>query len=571
MTAVQGSTITVVEQPDPTFFFGGWGGSCSGTGVSCAVYLSANRNVSASFVSTSSQTLTVTVNGNGTVTGGGINCAAGSTCDAPEPPNSSVTLTATPHDGYAFTGWGSACSGLQTTCTVQMDAARTVTATFAPEVPLSVTVSGSGSVSGGGITCTTGQTCTANEAPSSSVTLTASPSNAGGVVFWSGCTSASGTLCTVSVGTSPLAVTATFSGGTPPPLATFSLHVTVTGDGYVTSSGGSANIYCTAADGPGCTANIPANTSLTLTAIPASGSSGAFTSWGGSCSAFTSTTCTITMTGAANVQATFAGGNTTYLLTAQVVGNGRITGAGLDCNAAGGSGCAASQAASANVIVTATPSFGTTFTGWSGGVCSGTTPTCTVSMTQARSVVATFATASATAARLTTTVAGVGAVKATGSTDCVGTAAVKSNTCAHDYPIGETVTLTAVPAAGYAFGGWTGACTGTKKTCTVSMTAAKTVGATFVRPALVATKRPTVAKTSAGFRVTLHFAAAESGTLKLVVKRTAKTVATRTTKVAAGKRKLTFTVARAGRYVVTLTLTGATGRHALVWRLTIAA
>ena len=57
----------------------------------------------------------------------------------------------------------------------------------------------------------------------------------------------------------------------------------------------------------------------------------------------------------------------------------------------------------------------------------------------------------------------------------------------------------------------------------------------------------------------------------LVAKRAAKTVATGTTKVAAGNGKLTFTVARAGRYVVTLTLSGATGRHALAWRLTIAA
>src|SRR5205823_7120880 len=118
LTAVQGSTLTVTEQPDAGYFFGGWAGACSGTGVSCAVYLSADKTASANFVSTASQTLTVTVSGRGTVTGGGLSCGAGSTCDAPEPPNSTITLTATPQSGYAFTGWGNACSGLQTTCTV---------------------------------------------------------------------------------------------------------------------------------------------------------------------------------------------------------------------------------------------------------------------------------------------------------------------------------------------------------------------------------------------------------------------------------------------------------------------
>lgn len=52
--------------------------------------------------------------------------------------------------------------------------------------------------------------------------------------------------------------------------------------------------------------------------------------------------------------------------------------------------------------------------------------------------------------------------------------------CSKDYPTSTVVTLTAKPAKGSAFTGWSGACTGTSSTCTVTMTAARSVVATFV-------------------------------------------------------------------------------------------
>ncbi|HYD53858.1 MAG TPA: cellulase family glycosylhydrolase [Gemmatimonadaceae bacterium] len=51
--------------------------------------------------------------------------------------------------------------------------------------------------------------------------------------------------------------------------------------------------------------------------------------------------------------------------------------------------------------------------------------------------------------------------------------------CSASYSSGTTVTLTARPATGSTFAGWSGACTGTSATCTVSMTAARTVNAAF--------------------------------------------------------------------------------------------
>lgn len=79
------------------------------------------------------QTFLLTVTKQGTGTGtvtsniGAINC--GATCSSAINSGSIVTLTATPATGSIFTGWGGACSGIQT-CMVTMNAAQTVSATF---------------------------------------------------------------------------------------------------------------------------------------------------------------------------------------------------------------------------------------------------------------------------------------------------------------------------------------------------------------------------------------------------------------------------------------------------------
>jgi TolB protein len=51
-------------------------------------------------------------------------------------------------------------------------------------------------------------------------------------------------------------------------------------------------------------------------------------------------------------------------------------------------------------------------------------------------------------------------------------------TCSHDYDQGTSVTLTAAPATGSTFAGWSGACSGAQ-TCTVTTYATTTVTATF--------------------------------------------------------------------------------------------
>jgi len=76
--------------------------------------------------------LSVTVNGNGSVTGNpaATSCSSGN-CSNSLPGGTQVTLTAVPASEQVFRGWSGACSGLGT-CTLNLDANLTVTASFGP-------------------------------------------------------------------------------------------------------------------------------------------------------------------------------------------------------------------------------------------------------------------------------------------------------------------------------------------------------------------------------------------------------------------------------------------------------
>ena len=134
-----------------------------------------------------------------------------------------------------------------------------------------------------------------------------------------------------------------------------------------------------------------------------------------------------------------------------------------------------------SVTLTATPTaFGdgaSSFGGWSGEGCAGT-GSCVVSMTAARSVTATFtlnAPPPPTSHTLTVTKNGTGSGTVTSSPSGISCGA----DCSESYADGTGVTLTAVASTGSSFGGWSGeGCAGTGS-CVVSMTAARSVTATF--------------------------------------------------------------------------------------------
>src|SRR5204862_156506 len=138
--------------------------------------------------------------------------------------------------------------------------------------------------------------------------------------------------------------------------------------------------------------------------------------------------------------------------------------AGISCGAT----CTASYASGTAVTLTASPAAGSTFSGWT-GACARTGASTAVTMTAARSATAPFPPQTVA---LTLRKARTGSSTVTSAPAGISCGA----TCSGSYASGAVVTLTATPAAGSTFSGWTGGCTGTS-TCTVSMSAATTVTA----------------------------------------------------------------------------------------------
>ena len=152
------------------------------------------------------------------------------------------------------------------------------------------------------------------------------------------------------------------------------------------------------------------------------------------------------------------------LVTLAVVktGSGTISGPGLSC----GPDCSETVLSGTTLTLTATPASGAVFTGWSGGGCAGTGP-CTLTVTGPTSVTATFA----AAVTLTVSKTGNGTVSGPGL-NC-------GADCSETVSSGTALTLTATPASGAVFTGWSGGgCAGTAP-CTVTVTGATTVAALF--------------------------------------------------------------------------------------------
>jgi uncharacterized repeat protein (TIGR02543 family) len=248
-----------------------------------------------------------------------------------------VTATETPSTGYEFTGWSGACSGTATTCSVTMNAAKTLTANFAALPVYTLTTSaGNGTItlSPTGGSYDSGAVVTATATPPSGYVLSA----------WTGACSGSGACSITMNANKTLGATWVVQ-----PAATYVLTVTAGTGGKVVRSPDSAS--------------YSAGKLVTLTAR--ADSAYTFSGWSGACSG-TDTVCTVTMSAAQSVTASFTAVN--YYTLAFTTQNGTVTTSPAGPEYAQGS----------TVVLTAVPNTGYALSAWYTNCASTSGNTCTI-------------------------------------------------------------------------------------------------------------------------------------------------------------------------------------------------
>jgi len=261
--------------------------------------------------------------------------------------------------------------------------------------------------------------------------------------------------------------------------ATTSFTLTVnksgTGGGTVTGTG----INC----GADCSEPYTTGTSVTLTATAASGST--FAGWSGGGCTGTATTCTVSMSAAAAVTATFNIQSSTVNTISTNISDGAI----LIGSSVLWTGTPTGSPFRVEFLIDSVLSWTEflspyQFNGDPAGVLNTTTLTNGSHQLKVRAVYGNNSTAertiTVTVSNTSTQQFALAVTKAgTGSGTVTGTGINCGADCTEVLASGKSVVLTAGAASGSTFAGWSGGgCTGTG-TCTVSMSAATTVTASF--------------------------------------------------------------------------------------------
>jgi Divergent InlB B-repeat domain len=437
-----------------------------------------------SLASAATQTLTVKKVGTGTGTvtsapAGFIEC--GATCSAPILEGTTIALSGSPGPNTAAVVW-SGCDkvNLEDECLLTMSAPKTVTATFnLLERTLTLTKKGAGAgtvtSSPAGIEC--GATCSASFVKGSTVTLTGVPTGKTLAPSWSGCDNfdAEG-KCVVTM-SAARSVTVTFD------LPAYQLTVKKVGAGAGTVSSSPTGISC----GATCSAPFVEGSTVTLTGVPDANSTPV--QWTG-CTSVKEGKCLVTMNAARAVTATFDSLQQ-LTLTKVGTGTGKVTSspAGIEC----GSSCSAGFVKGQIVTLTGTPGLHTKAVKWSGCDSVNAEGKCLVTMSAARTVIATFDLERQWLEYLVTVQrkgTGKGTVTSVpGGISC-------GADCSETYLYNTQLTLTAIPAEGSVFKEWSGGgCLGQSGPCTTTVNATRLIRAIFVA---VGTRTLSVAKAGTG-------------------------------------------------------------------------
>jgi hypothetical protein len=286
----------------------------------------------------------------------------------------------------------------------------------------------------------------------------------------------------------------------------FELTVSATASGMGTGTV-SSSPEGIAACGPGpsgdCSGSYDAGTPVLLTAAP--GSTSRIASWTGCATRPTPSTCSVTMDQARSVSVAFAPARHTLTVQKDGGGTGSVTSSpiGITCGdvTPGPADCAQNYNHGTVVSLTADAAVGSSFTSWT-GPCAGslTDEVCQVTMSAARSVIATFGPPPTHLLSVSKQGTGTGSVTSAPAGISCGA------TCGADFDEGDVVTLTAASAGDSLFSGWSGAgCSGTG-TCVVTMADDRDVTATFERRPPISKSLTLVAspaRVKKGKRVTL--------------------------------------------------------------------
>jgi uncharacterized repeat protein (TIGR02543 family) len=348
-----------------------------------------------------------------------------------------ATLTANPGAGYVFTGWSGDVTGTENPVQIVVYSDKTITANFALMNTITLTADASGNGSGtvssdvGGINYAYPAANTATTTPlnlGSSITLTAT-AETGSTASWMGCASTGGTTTAATCSFASLDANTTVTA-----IFTLNTHTVTTladpVEGGTVDGGGIFNWGETA----------------TLTANPAVGY--AFSGWSGSITGMENPV-QVTVDSDKTITANF------ILLPSYTVSTSANP---LDGGSVIGGG---SYYEGSTAILTANPAAGYVFTGWSGDV-SGMENPIQVQVNSDKTITANFTLAAAYTVTASANPSEGGAVDGGGS-----------------YNAGDTATLTAIPAEGYVFIGWSGDATGIDNPLSVAVDSDMNITANF--------------------------------------------------------------------------------------------
>jgi Fe-S cluster biogenesis protein NfuA len=470
----EGTELTLIAEPESGSELLEWQGDCDTiTGSECEVEINEAKTIEAVFGLEEFE-LEVKTAGSGE---GTVQCEVdfGPTepCPASEsyPFGAEVTLYAEAEPGSQFSEWGGDCTGEEPECTLTVEEALSVTATFEPGpfFALNIEEPGTGE---GSVECEVeagpAEPCEAEYPQGALVTVIAEAAPGSEFTEWGGeCDIASGNECEVEISeerTIEVVFEEELSG---------EFHLTIAKAGT-----GAGSVECEVNGGSlePCEATYPEGTELVLVATPETGSEFAgYSSGNGSTSACSSSPCAFALEANSKVTATFNLIPAKFALKVKKSGTGAgkvESTAPVSPKISCGTECEAEFTEGTKVTLTQSAAAGSEFIEWA-GACSGT-GSCEVTISEAKEVTATFNLKPVVKFALKVKKSGTGTGKVTSTPagiDC-------GSTCEAEFAEGTKVTLAQSAAAGSEFIEWAGACTGSGS-CEVTISEAKEVTATF--------------------------------------------------------------------------------------------